>query len=88
MADSTKADNTIVDNTTVDNTMVDSTIPKANEVNCDLCNKTFTKTRHWQSFCSDKCRKKWYNTLRSWADYRIRNYKEDKDDFRRFAGLK
>ena len=78
----------MADSTTADITTVDSTTPKVNEVNCDLCDETFTKNRHWQSFCSDKCRKKWYNTLRSWADYRIRNYKEDREDFCRFAGLK
>jgi predicted nucleic acid-binding Zn ribbon protein len=31
---------------------------------CQECNKQFEPTRHWQLFCSLKCRRHWYKEVR------------------------
>ena len=63
-------------------------IKKHTEENCKLCNEPFSKTRHWKVFCSDKCRRTWYNGLNQWAEHRVSNSEEDMDDFLRHAGLR
>ena len=51
---------------------------------CIYCGIKFLVVRHWQEFCSDKCRVRWYGDLRAWAIDYIRSNSEASDSFGMF----
>ena len=42
---------------------------------CDQCGKDFRQARHWQKFCSNKCRNDWHR-----HNYKLEEVKEAEAD--------